>query len=343
MPPVDAHGPPLDVLGRPLGNLRVSVTDRCNIRCAYCMPEAHYEWLPRKDVLTFEEIERLVGIFRGLGVRRLRFTGGEPLLRRDLPALVAGVARLGLDDLALTTNGILLESEAARLREAGLHRLTVSLDTLHRDRFRALTRADALPAVLAGIGAAHRAFGTLKIDTVLMRGVNDDEMVPLVEFARAHAAEIRFIEYMDVPGANQWHPDALVSRADMLARLAAHYGPVTPIEDAGPAPADRFRLPDGLVFGTIASTTTPFCRACDRVRLTADGTLFTCLYATEGLDLRTPLRTGADDAALAAGITSRWRERTDRGAETRLRLASRTAFEAPAATTPHLQMHTRGG
>lgn len=336
--------PPLDTLGRPLGNLRVSVTDRCNIRCAYCMPEAHYEWLPKADVLTFEELERLVGLFHGFGVRRVRFTGGEPLLRRGLPTLVACIARFGFDDVALTTNGILLEKEAAGLREAGLGRITVSLDTLDRDRFKALTRSDALQGVLAGIRAARREFGTLKIDTVVVRGVNDHEIVPLVEFARGHAAEIRFIEYMDVPGASQWRPDALVSRREMLARLAAHYGPATPLDGGGPAPADRFQLPDGLVFGIIASTTTPFCRACDRARLTADGTLFTCLYAATGLDLRTPLRAGASDEELARLVTSQWAGRTDRGAEERLQLATRAAFDAPAAaTTPHLQMHTRGG
>jgi GTP 3',8-cyclase len=334
---------PTDALGRPIGTLRVSVTDRCNIRCAYCMPEAHYDWLPRADVLTFEEVARVASVFRRLGVARVRFTGGEPLLRRGLPTLVGEVAQLGFDDLALTTNGILLAPQADRLREAGLRRITVSLDTLDRERFKALTRTDALGSVLEGIAAARRVFGALKLDTVLMRGVNDEELVPLVEFARDHDAEIRFIEYMDVPGASQWRADALVTRAEMLAHLTAHYGAVTPIAEGGSAPADRFRLPDGLVLGIIASTTTPFCRTCDRVRLTADGTLFTCLYATSGLDLRTPLRAGASDEDLSALITGQWRQRTDRGAEERLLLAARAAFDAAGDKTPHLQMHTRGG
>lgn len=338
--------PVLDSFGRPLRSLRLSVTDRCNIRCAYCMPEADYTWLPRAHLLSFEEMTRLVRIFVRCGVSRLRFTGGEPLLRRDLPALVAQcVAVAGLDDVALTTNGILLAAHADALRAAGLHRVTVSLDTLRRDRFRALTRYDQLDAVLEGIAAAQRSFGSLKIDTVVMRGVNDDEMVALVECGKRHAAEVRFIEYMDVGGATRWSWDQVVTRREMLERLAAHYGRVEPVDEVTSAPADRYRLPDGTVLGVISSTTQPFCGDCDRARLTADGLWLLCLYARDGVDLRGPLRDGADDDTLAALVTRGWRVRTDRGAEHRLAEAERSALipRGALAERPHFEMHTRGG
>lgn len=332
--------------GRPLRNLRVSVTDRCNLRCEYCMPERDYVWLPREDVLSFEEIDRLVGIFAGLGVDRVRLTGGEPLLRRGLPELVERLAaRPGLRDLAMTTNGVLLGRSAADLRRAGLHRVTVSLDTLRRDRFMRLARFDELHHVLAGIEAAAAHFRNLKIDTVVMRGVNDDELVALVEFGRRWNAEVRFIEYMDVGGATRWSPDQVVTRAEMLAALAAHYGPAARIEESGSAPATRYRLPDGTVFGIVASTTAPFCRDCDRARLTADGLFYLCLYGVRGHDLRSPLRAGASDAVLAARIAEIWRARTDRGAEDRLRLPDRRPLIPAVAlrADPHLEMHTRGG
>ncbi len=262
-----------DAFGRPLRNLRLSVTDRCNLRCEYCMPEDDYVWLPREDVLHFEEISTLVDVFLSLGVDKIRLTGGEPLLRRDVPSLVRMIAtKPGLKDLALTTNGVLLADQVDALKSAGLERITVSLDTLHRDRFRKLTRFDQLEAVHAGIAAARRAFGRLKIDTVVIRGVNDDELVPLIEYGRSVNGEIRFIEYMDVGGASRWSPDRVVSRQDMLDSLARHYGAIAPIDDPGSsAPAERFALEDGTTFGIIASTTAPFCSTCDRSRLTADG------------------------------------------------------------------------
>jgi cyclic pyranopterin phosphate synthase len=337
-----------DLLGRPLRNLRLSVTDRCNLRCQYCMPEDDYVWLPREDVLHFEETSALVDVFLRLGVDRLRLTGGEPLLRRDLASLVAMIARKpGLADLALTTNGVLLEDQIDALKDAGLRRITVSLDTLHRDRFRALTRFDQLDAVHAGIAAAHRVFGRLKIDTVVIRGVNDDELAALVEYGRAVDAEVRFIEYMDVGGASRWSPDRVFSRDDMLASLAARYGRITPIDEPGStAPADRYALPDGATFGIIASTTAPFCRTCDRSRLTADGMWYLCLYATSGTDLRAPLRAGASSEELAALVASGWRNRSDRGAEERVALGERRAFvpvQDLLRKDPHLEMHTRGG
>jgi GTP 3',8-cyclase len=336
----------VDLLGRPLRSLRVSVTDRCNLRCQYCMPEAEYSWLPRQNLLTFEEIGRLVSVFAELGVNKVRLTGGEPLLRRHLDELVRLLAAdERLQDLALTTNGVLLADQAGALRAAGLKRLTVSLDTLRADRFVALTRLTTHARVLAGIAEAARLFGTLKIDSVVMRGVNDDELEDLLDYARRLDSEVRFIEYMDVAGATRWSADRVVPRDEILARLAARYGGVEPIEESSWAPADRFRLPDGTVFGVIASTTQPFCSTCDRARLTADGLWFMCLYAQDGLDLRKPLREGETPAAVASRIASAWRARADRGAELRLAERERGVF-VPAdqlRRDPHLEMHTKGG
>jgi cyclic pyranopterin phosphate synthase len=335
-----------DRLGRPLTSLRISVTDRCNLRCQYCMPEEEYVWLPREDILQFEEISRLATIFARLGTRRLRITGGEPLLRRNLPELIALLSKVeGADDLALTTNGVLLADRAADLRRAGLHRITVSLDTLDRERFRRLTRNDSLDTVIAGIRAATEHFPIVKIDTVIVRGVNDDELVPLMEFGREAGAEVRFIEYMDVGGATHWSLDRVLSRREMIDRISAHYGQVDSVESDDRAPADRYRLPDGAVFGVISSTTQPFCGTCDRSRLTADGLWFLCLYAREGVDLRALLRAGASDAAIEHAIVSAWTARADRGAELRLAEHERTPFVPVSRLRgdPHLEMHTRGG
>jgi cyclic pyranopterin phosphate synthase len=336
-----------DALGRPLRNLRLSVTDRCNLRCQYCMPEAEYTWLPREDVLHFEEISALVDVFLGLGVTRLRLTGGEPLLRRDMPSLVRMIAaKPGLDDLAMTTNGILLADQIDALAGAGLRRITVSLDTLKRDRFIALARFDELARVQEGLAAAHRVFDRFKIDTVVIKGVNDDELVDLIECGRGLNAEVRFIEYMDVGGATMWSPGSVLSRAEMLARLTKHYGHIEAIVEPGSsAPADRFALSDGTTFGIISSTTAPFCRSCDRSRLTADGMWYLCLYATSGIDLRGALRGGASPEELRAMIQRAWTARDDRGAEMRLALGERRAFVPIKSLKqdPHLEMHTRGG
>jgi cyclic pyranopterin phosphate synthase len=334
-----------DRLERPLGSLRVSVTDRCNMRCRYCMPEQEYVWLPKQSILTLEEIARLVGVFTSLGVQKVRLTGGEPLLRHDLAALTRMLAaNAAIVDLAMTTNGLLLAQQAAALRRAGLGRVTVSLDTLRPDRMRDLARSDKHSDVLAGISAARAAGFPLKLNTVVIRGVNDDELVDLIEFARSQDAEVRFIEYMDVGGATGWSADQVFSQRDMLAQLTTHYGPSTPIP-AGNAPAERFRLPNGVTFGIIASTTAPFCRSCDRSRLTADGTWFLCLYAEQGVDLRKPLRNGASDTDLAELIAATWRGRTDRGAERRLALAERAPLYPVEGlrADPHREMHTRGG
>jgi GTP 3',8-cyclase len=337
-----------DTLGRPLRNLRLSVTDRCNLRCEYCMPEDDYVWLPREDVLHFEETSALVDVFLSLGVDKIRLTGGEPLLRRDVAALVRMIAgKPGLKDLALTTNGVLLADQIDALKAAGLGRITVSLDTLQRDRFKGLTRFDQLEAVHTGIASAQRVFGRLKIDTVVIRGVNDDELVPLIEYGRAVNGEIRFIEYMDVGGASRWSAERVVSRREMLDALTRHYGVIAPIDEPGSsAPAERYALPDGTTFGVIASTTDPFCRTCDRSRLTADGMWYLCLYATRGLDLRGPLRAHVPIDELRALIAGGWRSRDDRGAEDRLALGDRRAFvpvQDLLRKDPHLEMHTRGG
>ena len=337
-----------DAFSRPLGSLRISVTDRCNLRCRYCMPEQEYVWLPKDSILTFEEITRLARVFVSLGVTKLRLTGGEPLLRHDLSALTAMLAGIpGVRDLAMTTNGLLLSREVEALRRAGLQRVTVSLDTLRAERMRELARSDRHADVLAGIAAARAAgLGPVKLNTVVMRGVNDDELSDLIEFGRRESAEVRFIEYMDVGGATGWSVEQVVSQREMLERLTERYGPITSVQgDDLSAPAERFRLADGTTFGIIASTTAPFCRSCDRSRLTADGTWFLCLYAEQGIDLREPLRAGATDEELAGVITSAWTARTDRGAEERLSVAQRGALYKIDAlrADPRREMHTRGG
>jgi len=336
-----------DTLARPLASLRLSVTDRCNLRCRYCMPEDEYVWLPRASILTFEELDRVVRVFSRLGVRKVRLTGGEPLLRHDLPALVRLIARIPqIEDLALTTNGLLLAKQAAALRAAGLQRVTVSLDTLRPERMLAFAKSARHGEVLDGIRAARDAgFEHLKLNSVVIRGFNDDELAELLEFGRTEGAELRFIEYMDVGGATHWSMDQVVSQRDMLAALTRRYGPIAPIAGNGRAPAERFRLPDGTTFGIIASVTAPFCRTCDRSRVTADGTWFLCLYAGQGVDLRAPLRGGASDEELAALIRTTWQGRTDRGAEERLGVADRGALYRidSLRADPHREMHTRGG
>ncbi len=339
----------VDLLGRPLSSLRVSVTDRCNIRCRYCMPDDEYVWLPRASILTFEEIDRLVGVFTSLGVSKVRLTGGEPLLRQQLDHLSALLgARPAIRDLALTTNGVLLSRVAAQLKRAGLRRVTVSLDTLRPDRFKGFTRSARHGEVLAGIdAAAGLGFESVKVNTVVIRGFNDDELVDLLAFGRERGAEVRFIEYMDVGGATRWSPAEVVSRREMLDALARHFGPIRALPEPtrSSAPAERFALPDGTTFGIIASTTEPFCRTCDRGRLTADGTFFRCLYAARGTDLRELVRSGASDEAVAARLREVWRSRTDRGAEERAAAPERGALYQIGSLRedPHREMHTRGG
>jgi cyclic pyranopterin phosphate synthase len=312
------------------------------------MPEAEYVWLPRASILSFEEIDRLAGIVAGLGVTKLRLTGGEPLLRHDLTTLVSLLSRHAtISDLALTTNGILLARHAEALRAAGLRRVTVSLDTLRPERMQEFARSARHADVVAGIDVARAAgFASVKSNSVVIRGYNDDEVVDLLEFARFRGVEPRFIEYMDVGGATGWSMDQVVSQREILELVARRYGPVEPLHDGGPwAPAERFALEDGTVFGVIASTTAPFCRTCDRARLTADGTFLLCLYGEDGLDLRQLLRSGATDADIAASIAGVWEARDARGAEERAGLAQRGILHRIESlrADPRREMHTRGG
>jgi len=311
------------------------------------MPEEEYVWLSRSDILQFEEISALVDIFADLGADKVRLTGGEPLLRRNLPDLVRLIAKKpAIRDIAMTTNGVLLGEHAPALKAAGLHRVTVSLDTLRPERFAKLTRRATHAQVIKGLLAVPQAgFTDTKVDTVVIRGVNDDELADLIEFCKSLPAEVRFIEYMDVGGATKWTMDSVVSRAEILKSLERRYGRIEPVIEESSAPAVRYRLPDGTMFGIISSTTAPFCSRCDRSRLTADGIWYLCLYALQGTDLRGPLRRGTSADELKGLITGRWRARTDRGAEERLRNRHRSPLVqiSELKKDPHLEMHTRGG
>ncbi|MDA0333957.1 MAG: GTP 3',8-cyclase MoaA [bacterium] len=336
-----------DTFGRPLQSLRISVIDRCDLRCAYCMPEEDYAWLPKNDILTFDEILALTDAFIDNGVRRVRLTGGEPLLRAGLADLVAGLAtRTSIDDLALTTNGTQLARHAVALHTAGLRRVTVSLDSLKPSRFETLTRRAALKDVLAGIEAAAAVgFEALKINTVVMRDFNDDELVDMLEFGRRVGAEVRFIEYMDVGGATLWNRERVVPRHEIIERLATRYGTITEVGSRNRAPAERFQLPGGERFGVISSTTQPFCSECDRSRLTADGFWYLCLYARDGIDLRARVRQGATRDELSQAIARVWGRRADRGAEERVGIVERGALYQieELRQDPRREMHTRGG
>ncbi len=333
----------LDRHGRPLGTLRLSVTDRCNLRCVYCMPEDDYVWLPSASILSADELELVARAFVGLGAREIRITGGEPLLRADLDAIVARLAAIDRDvDVALTTNGVLFARHAEALRRAGLARVTFSIDTLRADRARSLSRTTRLDDVIDGLRAARAAgFSRTKVNAVVMRGKNDDELAELVALGREHGAEVRFIEYMDVGGATRWSPRDVVSKSEILAAL----GSPEPVVEPGASPATRHRLRDGTVVGVIASTTAPFCASCDRARVTADGVLFGCLYAADGVDLRTALRAGASADELGALVRSAWAARADRGAEERRALPQRQPLVpiSRLRADPHREMHTRGG
>ena len=289
-----------DTFGRLHDSLRISVTDRCNIRCFYCMPEEATDFVPRAGILSFEEIEQVVRVAASLGVRKLRVTGGEPLLRRDLPVLIRKLAAIpGIEDLALTTNGVLLEPIAATLADAGLKRLNVHLDTLDRARFEQITRRDELPRVLAGIDAAQRAGLPVKINAVAVKNLVEPDIVPLARYGRERGIEIRYIEFMPLDSQGLWLRDKVLRADDILAQLAAEIGPLDPIPDADPrAPALEYRFRDGIgTVGFIASVSRPFCLNCNRIRLTADGHLRYCLFAIDEMDVKGALR----DATLHAG------------------------------------------
>jgi cyclic pyranopterin phosphate synthase len=316
---------PLDARGRPLRDLRISVTDRCNFRCPYCMPAEvfgeHYRFMPRAEILRFEEIERLAGLFLELGVRKLRITGGEPLLRAELPELVARLAALdGAPDLALTTNGSLLARHAQALRDAGLGRLTVSLDSLDPEVFRRMNGAQgSVERVLEGIEAAERAgFASLKLNCVVQRGVNDGGLVELAKRFRGTGHVLRFIEFMDVGTLNGWDLSLVVPAREVHEVLAREF-PLEPVEAGYRGEvARRYRYRDGAgEIGFISSVTQPFCGDCTRARLTADGRLVTCLFARDGTDLKGPLRAGASDEELRGLVRAVWLGRTDRYSEVR--------------------------
>ena len=282
-----------DMFGRGLKDLRISVTDRCNFRCTYCMPMDEYEWIERKEILTFEEIARLAAIFVQLGVEKIRVTGGEPLLRKDLQKLIAQLAVIdGINDLSLTTNGSLLAEKVADLKRAGLRRINVSIDTLKPDRFVQMTKRGNLAKVLDGLFAAkEQGLHPIKINAVIERGMNDDEILDLVEFARANGFAIRFIEYMDVGNSNNWTSAKLVPKKEILETIRGRFALKEVGRDQGTAPAVDYEFVDGRGdLGIIASVTEPFCATCTRARLTADGKLVTCLFSQTGHDLKALLR-----------------------------------------------------
>jgi len=294
----------VDPHGRTVRDLRISVTDRCNFRCRYCMPAEGMTWLPRSEILTFEEIERFARIcVDHFGFDGIRLTGGEPTVRAHLPNLVERLAAIGVD-VALTTNGATLTSLAEPLARAGLNRINISLDSLRQDRFLDLTRRDELDHVLAGIQAALDAgLHPVKINVVLMRGVNDDEVVDFAVFGRRHGVTVRFIEFMPLDAGGEWSERLVVPASEIVAALDAVFG-LEPVR-RGSEPAERFRFGDGIgEVGVIASVTEPFCGSCDRVRLTAEGMFRTCLFATREFDMRALLRSGADDQTIAADITA---------------------------------------
>ena len=295
--------PLIDSFGRVADDLRISVTDRCNLRCTYCMPPEGMPWLPRSEILTYEEIDRLVGVFMSLGVHTVRLTGGEPLARRDLPVLVEMLAARGVPDLSLTTNGVLLAEHADALARAGLKRVNVSVDSLLRHRFAEMTRRDALDRVIDGLRAAEAAgLQPIKLNCVVVRGTNDDEVVDFARFARETGYDVRFIEFMPLDEDQAWTRDAVVPSREIVERIAAVY-PLDAIEH-GPEPATMWRFRDGArgSIGVIASVTEPFCASCNRIRVTADGQFRTCLFALQETDLRALLRDGATDAEIADAI-----------------------------------------
>lgn len=295
--------PLLDTLGRVHTNVRVSVTDRCNIRCFYCMPDENVRFLPRRDILSFEEIERLVRVMARLGVNKLRLTGGEPLVRSDLPRLVERLASIpGIRDIAMTTNGILLAEHAQALKDAGLSRLNISLDALTEDTFRRIARRDGLDRVLAGIHAAKRVgFQRIRLNAVAIKGITEPEIVPLAQFAREHGMEMRFIEFMPLDAENNWQHDQVLSGDEIRQSIEDAIGPLEPAERPDPSqPATDFRFADGGgTIGFINPVTQPFCEDCNRLRVTAEGKLRNCLFSTVEWDARELLRSGASGAEIA--------------------------------------------
>jgi GTP 3',8-cyclase len=333
-----------DVYRRPLRDLRISVTDRCNFRCTYCMPLDEYEWINKREILSFEEIARIARLFVRAGVEKLRLTGGEPLVRQDVEKLVAELAAIeGLKDLCLTTNGSLLAEKAAGLKAAGLRRINVSIDTLDAEKFRRMTKRGDLAKVLDGLFAAQlRGLDPIKINAVVERGVNDDDIIELVAFAREHGFTMRFIEYMDVGNANDWTSKKLVPKKEIVEKIHARF-PLKEIgRSQGSAPAVDYEFADGSgQVGVVASVTEPFCSTCNRARLTADGKLVTCLFSAAGHDLKARLRSGATDEELFEFIAGIWRRRDDRYSAERLEAMKSSAYDPK--THKKIEMITLGG
>jgi len=310
-----------DVYNRPIKDLRISVTDRCNFRCSYCMPLDEYEWIDKKEILTFEEITRLATLFVHLGVEKIRLTGGEPLVRQNLDRLVEKLSAIHeLKELCLTTNGALLTEKAQSLKEAGLRRINISVDSLDPDKFKRITKRGDLDRVLEGIFAAKKhGLHPIKLNAVIERGVNDDDIVPLVEFSRDNGFAIRFIEYMDVGNSNNWKSEKLVSKREIIEKIHSRY----PLKEVGrvdgSAPSVDYEFVDGRGdVGVIASVTEPFCSSCTRVRLTADGKVVTCLFSQVGHDVKAVLRAGASDSEIREFLSLIWKKRTDRYSDERL-------------------------
>jgi GTP 3',8-cyclase len=320
----------IDTYKRPVRDLRISVTDRCNFRCAYCMPLDKYEWIDKKEILTFEEITRLATLFVGLGVEKIRLTGGEPLVRQNLDRLVGKLSAIqGLKDLCLTTNGALLADNVQLLKEAGLRRINVSLDSLDRDKFRQITKRGDLDKVLEGIFAAKgHGLHPIKLNAVIERGVNDDDILPLVEFSREHGFAMRFIEYMDVGNANNWTSEKLLPKKEMIAKIHSRY-PLKEVGRAqGSAPSVDYEFVDGRGdIGVIASVTEPFCSSCTRVRITADGKIVTCLFSETGHDVKGLLRSGVSDEEILKLLGSIWLTRADRYSLDRLEALRSASYD----------------
>jgi cyclic pyranopterin phosphate synthase len=334
----------VDAYNRPIRDLRISVTDRCNFRCTYCMPLDQYEWIDKKEILTFEEITRVATLFIGLGVEKIRLTGGEPLVRQNLDRLVGKLSAIeGLKDLCLTTNGALLAEKAEALKQAGLRRINVSLDSLDHDKFRRMTKRGDLDKVLEGIFAAKsHGLHPIKLNAVIERGVNDDDILPLVEFSREHGFGMRFIEYMDVGNANNWTSEKLVPKKEIIAKIDSRY----PLKEIGrvqgSAPSVDYGFVDGRGdVGVIASVTEPFCSSCTRARVTADGKIVTCLFADAGHDVKALIRSGASDKEILKLLSSIWMKRTDRYSLERLE-ALRTASYDPKSHKK-IEMISLGG
>lgn len=333
-----------DRFNRLLKDLRISVTDRCNFRCTYCMPMDEYEWIEKKEILTFEEIARVARLFVQLGVEKIRLTGGEPLVRKDLELLVGKLSSVeGLKDLCLTTNGSLLAEKVGALKSAGLRRINVSIDTLDPEKFRRMTKRGDLQKVLEGLFAAKKCgLHPIKINAVVERGVNDNDLFDLVDFAREHGFSMRFIEYMDVGNSNDWTSEKLVPKKEILEKLQARYALREVGRGNGSAPAVDYEFVDGGgELGVVASVTEPFCSSCTRARLTADGKLVTCLFSHTGHDLKSLLRNGSTDEEILAFIRGVWQKRRDRYSDERLEALLSSGYDP--RSQKKIEMITLGG